>query len=351
MQKILELSTFKNLLLCYKLGNYPTPLQQWNFSWKGNSHQFWIKRDDLTDMVANGNKIRKLEFILPEVILSENTHDCILSLGPSQSNSCRVITALAPRLGLKSAHVLVETNAEKLNNDQVKFTEGNLFFHNLFGAKLFFVSREEYRSRGMDVLLEEAKEKLVKGGDCLNPYILPMGGSTIQGVFGYIEGFKEIEEQVVTLNLDIEEIVFACGSGGTAAGLAIGKFLSKSKLRNVKLIGCIVWECPGGVDHFYKYVNDTLRQLGLVDKVRAEELIEFVEAQGKGYGDNSKEELDLIRDVASSSGIVLDGTYTVKALQAYLTMSKDDMKGKDGKCLFLHTGGIFSLIGRNEYIK
>lgn len=157
MLKPLRLFGKKYLLLCCKLGNYPTPVQPWNFMWKGNSYQFWIKRDGLTDMVANVNKIRKLEFILPEVTLNENTYDCILYLGPSQSNSCRVVSALAPRLGLKSAHLLVETNVAKMNDNVEKFTEGNLYFHNLFGAKLFFVSRDECRSKGMNVLLDEAK--------------------------------------------------------------------------------------------------------------------------------------------------------------------------------------------------
>lgn len=324
------------LIFCFQFGNYPTPLQPWTFSWKNEHYQFWIKRDDLTDMAASGNKIRKLEFILPEVLVGK--HDCILSLGPCQSNSCRVLTAIAPRLGLKSAHVLVKTSEKNSS-----FTEGNLFFHNLFGSELFFVSREEYRLRGQEVLLQETRDKLIESTRAVNPYILPMGGSTIQGVFGYIEAFKEIENQISDGNLEINEIIFACGSGGTAAGLCVGKYLS-TKLRDVQLTGYIVWD--SGIDYFYNYVNDALDQLGLLNKVKAQDLITFVEAYTKGYGESTEDELDLMRSVARSSGIVLDGTYTVKALKSYLESEKE----KD-KCLFLHTGGMFSLMGRNEYLE
>lgn len=324
--------------LSLKLGNYPTPLQLWNFSWKDQQYHFWLKRDDLADMTASGNKIRKLEFILPEVL--DGNHDCILSLGACQSNSCRVVTAIAPRLGLKSAHVLVKTSEK-----EPCFTEGNLFFHNLFGSELTFVSREEYRSKGQEALLEDARNKLIQDMKAVNPYILPMGGSTIQGIFGYIEAFKEIEKQILDNNLEINEIVFACGSGGTAAGLCVGKYLS-IKLRHVQLTGYVVGD--SGTEHYYKYVNDMLTPLGLLGKVKAQDLITFVEAYGNGYGASTEDELDLIRSVARSSGIVLDGSYTVKALKSCLESKK---RKDDQKCLFLHTGGLFSLMGRHEYLE
>lgn len=287
-------------------------------------------------MAASGNKIRKLEFILPEVLLGD--YDCILSLGPCQSNSCRVLSAIAPKLGLKSAHVLVKTSEKDSS-----FSEGNLFFHNLFGSELFFVTRDEYRLKGQEVLLKETRDKLIELKIATNPYILPMGGSTIQGIFGYIEAFKEIEEQILNDNLEINEIIFACGSGGTAAGLCVGKYFS-TNLRHVQLTGYIVWD--SGVDHFYDYVNDALERLGL--PIKAHDLITFVEAYGKGYGESTEKELSLVRSVARSSGIVLDGTYTVKALQSYL---ESDKQRDSVKCLFLHTGGMFSLMGRNEYLE
>jgi D-cysteine desulfhydrase len=97
------------------LGNFPTPIQPWNF--EGTSKHFFhicdslfillvegkkrnllIKRDDFSEMAASGNKIRKLEFIFAEV--KEGGHDLVLSIGGTQSNHCRSVSAIAARLGI-----------------------------------------------------------------------------------------------------------------------------------------------------------------------------------------------------------------------------------------------------------
>ena len=61
-------------------------------------------------------------------------------------------------------------------------------------------------------------------------YCIPVGGSSGVGVFGYIEAWEElITRQNVMKKYD--DIVVACGSGGTIAGLAIGNYLTGEKLK------------------------------------------------------------------------------------------------------------------------
>jgi len=62
-----------------------------------------------------------------------------------------------------------------------------------------------------------------------NSYLIPVGGADSVGLWGYINAFQELINQGVLENFD--DIVFACGSGGTATGLAVGNFLTGSKLR------------------------------------------------------------------------------------------------------------------------
>jgi len=298
-----------------------------------------IKRDDLNDLTANGNKLRKLEFILPEVL--NGGHDWILSFGPLQSNSCRVLSAVAPRLGLRSAHVLVKD----ASYDEKAPPQGNLFLNKLFGAQLFLVTREEYLEKGQGRLVDEAREILVQTHGARNPFILPMGGNTLPGVFGYIECIRELEEQLSASNTSIDEILFACGSGGTAAGLAIGKYLSSSPfLQNTQLTGYIAWDAKP--DYFHDYVNEMLSLVGLAGEVRSEDLLRFVEAKGEGYGINTDSELGLVKDVSESSGIVLDGTYTGKAMRAFIEEGRYE---EGNNFLFLHTGGLFSIMGNEKY--
>jgi 1-aminocyclopropane-1-carboxylate deaminase/D-cysteine desulfhydrase-like pyridoxal-dependent ACC family enzyme len=295
-----------------------------------------IKRDDLSDLTASGNKIRKLEFILPDILAG--SHDWILSLGPTQSNSCRVVSAIAPRVGLRPAHVLVKDAHYK----EDRSAEGNLFFHKLFGAELFLISRDEYVKIGQQELLQEARERLIREHGAVNPYLLPMGGSTVHGLFGYIECFRELELQLEESALSIDEIFFSCGSGGTAAGLAIGKYISTSPiLKNVQLSGYVAWETP---EYFHRHVNEMLKLVGLDNEVKSEEILRFVQSKGLGYALNSAEELQVIREVARSSGIVLDGTYTSKAVTTFIKEERDEGR----KCLFIHTGGLFSMIGRED---
>ena len=45
------------------------------------------------------------------------------------------------------------------------------------------------------------------------------------GSWGYVEAAGELKKQMATLNMQVTDVAFACGSGGTAAGLAIGSRL------------------------------------------------------------------------------------------------------------------------------
>jgi D-cysteine desulfhydrase len=295
-----------------------------------------IKRDDLSDMTASGNKIRKLEFIIADVLAG--SHDWVLSVGGTQSNSCRAVTAIASRVGLRAAHVLVK----EFNYKEDRPAEGNLFFHKLFGAELFLITREEYAKKGQQKSLQEARERLINEHGAINPYLIPVGGSTVHGIFGYIECIHEIELQLKESELSIDEIFFSCGSGGTAVGLAVGKYLSSSPiLKNVQLTGYIAWETP---EYFHHHVNEMLKLLGLDTEVKSEEIIQFVQSKGLGYSLNTEDELQVIREVARSSGIVLDGTYTSKAINVFIKEGRDEGR----RCLFIHTGGLFSMMGRED---
>ena len=52
------------------IANIPTPIQKVKF----DSVPFLIKRDDLTGTLLSGNKIRKLEHILPDVKTKKADH-------------------------------------------------------------------------------------------------------------------------------------------------------------------------------------------------------------------------------------------------------------------------------------
>ena len=61
----------------------------------------WAKREDVSSGLAyGGNKIRKLEYIVPDIL--ESGADTLVSIGGYQSNHTRQVAALAAKLGMKA---------------------------------------------------------------------------------------------------------------------------------------------------------------------------------------------------------------------------------------------------------
>jgi 1-aminocyclopropane-1-carboxylate deaminase len=67
---------------------------------KESSTNFWIKREDSNSGLAfGGNKIRKLEYVIPDALKSGAT--ILVTTGGLQSNHMRQVAAAAARYGLK----------------------------------------------------------------------------------------------------------------------------------------------------------------------------------------------------------------------------------------------------------
>ncbi|MCX6575368.1 MAG: pyridoxal-phosphate dependent enzyme, partial [Candidatus Aminicenantes bacterium] len=67
----------------------------------------YIKRDDLTGLSFGGNKSRKLEFIIPDVLAKKA--DVIITWASLQSNWCMQTAAAAIKFGIKPILILFKT--------------------------------------------------------------------------------------------------------------------------------------------------------------------------------------------------------------------------------------------------
>ena len=171
-------------------------------------------------------------------------------------------------------------------------------------------------------------------------YVIPEGGSNEIGVWGYIECFFESLNQIKEQNLNIDTIVVATGSGGTHAGLLLGKYLAESDINIVSINVCDTAEffvnkitniCDKFSSAYNIPINIKENDIHVVDG--------FV---GEGYGMISEKETNLIKDFAQSEGIVIDPVYTAKALVGLVDLvNKKSIPGKN--IMFIHTGGIFGL--------
>ncbi|KAH3841240.1 hypothetical protein DPMN_114699 [Dreissena polymorpha] len=314
-----------------KLGNLNTAIHDWRIKGIPSDVKLSIKRDDMTGSTLSGNKVRKLEFLMADCVSQRCTH--VVTCGGIQSNHCRAVAVCARQLGLQP-HLILRSGTQVVDDIGC---EGNLLLDRLCASKIYLVPRQSpyltcLKPR-MDALSEHIRS--TTGESC---YAIPVGGSNVIGLWGYISLFAELESQGVLE--DYDDIVFATGSGGTASGLAIGNYLTGSKLRIHGVSVC------DDKHYFHQHCNEMIQAVGL--DARSEDILDIIDGhKGQGYGLSAQEELDFILEVASSTGIMLDPVYTGKAVYGLvkeLNTNPDMFKGK--RILFLHTGGVFGLFDR-----
>ncbi|HAB53201.1 MAG TPA: D-cysteine desulfhydrase family protein [Ignavibacteriales bacterium] len=308
------------------LANLPTPIQEISFRGK----KFLVKRDDLTGMELSGNKVRKLEYILAQA--KKEKAEIVFTCGGEQSNHARATAIAASKIGMKCKLFLWGNSKTEV--------DGNLFLDKLTGCEISFLNKVEYLSVN-EIMFEERKKLLKKGKKV---YVIPEGGSTTLGIWGYITFVQELNKQIDLKKID--GIVTAAGSGGTAAGLILGSSLLKLDLKifavNVlysesviknKIIQLVE---AGNLDY----------QLGA--KIYEDNMVILDGYSKEGYKNISKEKVKLVKSFFRQTGILLDPAYTGKAFAAF----NDNFLGKNiGKVIFLHTGGLFGIFGkRKEYL-
>ncbi|KAK4734972.1 hypothetical protein R3W88_009233 [Solanum pinnatisectum] len=322
----------------FSLGHFPTPIHKWNLPNLPKNTEVWLKRDDMSGMQLSGNKVRKLEFLLADAVAQGA--DCIVTIGSIQSNHCRATTVAAKYLNL-DCYLILRTS--KLLVDKDPGLTGNLLVDRLVGAHIDLVSNEEYAKVGSEALTKILKEKLLNEGR--KPYVIPVGGSNSLGTWGYIEAVRELEQQLQHLSIEqkFDDIVVACGSGGTVAGLSIASMLSGLK---AKINAFCVCDDP---DHFYEYVQGLLD--GITAGVSSCDIVSIETAKGLGYAMSTADELKFVKQVAETTGVILDPVYSGKAAYGMMKdMSENPRKWEGRNILFIHTGGLLGLYDKADEI-
>ena len=304
--------------------------------------RIWIKRDDHTGSELSGNKVRKLEYLMAEALQQQATH--VVTCGGEQSNHARATAMAAAQLGLKSVLVLRTENPERPPPPT-----GNIMLDRLVGAEIRWISRPAWKDRNR-LLVEEADRIKSAGG---RPYVIPEGGSNALGSWGYLRATRELVEDLAGIAAPDNPvtIVYACGSGGTGAGLVLGWKLLGLTALGIKVVGVAVCDDRSYfVDAIGKICGDFEERWQLDAHVTPSD-IEILDGHvGLGYAKSRPEELATIRDVCRSDGIVLDPVYTGKAFHGVVTELKRDPNRFGSAVAFVHTGGMFGLFANPETI-
>jgi len=308
------------------LGFFPTPLVELSrLSHFLGGPKIFMKRDDLTGLALGGNKTRKLEYILADAL--KQGCDTIITAGAAQSNHCRQTAAAAAKLNLQ-CHLL-------LGGDPPLKAQGNLLLDQLFACHIHWTGTNR---KGEDI--PRLFAQLEAAGK--NPYIVPYGGSNELGAMSFIDAVAELEQQ--NKGSEFSHVIFASSSGGTHAGLVLGKHIYN---KTFELAGINIDKETNAALPFeqqiIQLVNSTAKLIKLDYTFSKDQLILNSDYIGKGYGIVGSQEKEAIALTAMYEGILLDPVYTARAMSGLIHLIRSGKIAKSDKVLFWHTGGAPSL--------
>lgn len=315
------------------LAHLPTPLVKPQRLADALGLDLWVKRDDVTGGPEGGNKIRKLELLLADAVASGA--GTVITCGGLQSNHARATAIGAAVLGLRAILYLRTPRPEAGAP-----LEGNVLLDRLVGAQIRLITPETYAERNR--VMAEAAAGLGDSGR--KAYVIPEGGSNGRGALGYVLAMGELREQLdrgLGGGGAFDLIVHACGSGGTAAGVALGAG-HHGVARAVRAMA--VCDDAPTFERIIERIMGEARALA-PELGEAAPLVVDDRAKGPAYAVASPEQRALITRVARESGLVLDPVYTGKAFAGLVSMAESgELSG--ARVLFLHTGGLPGLLAQ-----
>jgi D-cysteine desulfhydrase family pyridoxal phosphate-dependent enzyme len=276
-----------------------------------------VKCDDQTGLAFGGNKTRKLEFLIAEA--QEQGAKTLISAGAIQSNHCRQTAAAAARFGMECILVLTGNMDPK--------PSANYLLDELFGAQIVHVADRADRDR----ILQETFERSNREGK--KPYLVPYGGSSTTGALGYVFAVKETMDQKV----DADWFVFGSSSGGTHAGLALGKHVFGCQ---GQVLGISIDEPEEALKaHVADLATRTAERMGERIKFTPYDILATSQYCKAGYGVLTTAEREAIQLFARYEGVLLDPVYTGRAAAGLIDLIRKGKFKRDETVLFWNTGG------------
>ena len=252
----------------------------------GGRVEIWAKRDDCNSGLAmGGNKLRKLEYIVPDAIASGA--DTLVSIGGVQSNHTRQVAAVAAKIGMKC---VVVQESWVPHEDAVYDRVGNILLTRLMGADSRIVAD------GFDIGIRKSWEDAIQsvtdaGG---RPYGIPAGASVHKyGGLGYVGFAEEVRAQEEDLGFRFDYIVVCVVTGSTQAGMIVGfaKDERASRVIGIDASGTLAQTRA----QVRQIVDNTAELVGLGRAVREDEIVINPDYAYPAYGVPSPETSEAIR--------------------------------------------------------
>ena len=302
----------------------------------GGKVEVYAKREDCNSGLAfGGNKIRKLEYVVPDALASGA--DTLVTIGGVQSNHTRQVAAVAAKLGMKCR--LVQESWVPFP-DAVYDRVGNILMSRVMGAEVELVDE------GFDIGIRESWERAIddvkaKGG---TPYAIPAGASVHKfGGLGFVGFAEEVRAQEAELGFRFDYIVVCTVTGSTHAGMLVG-FARDG--RADKVIGIDASGTLGQTQaQVIEIARNTADLVELGREITEEDLVLIPDYAYPAYGVPSKETNEAIRLGARLEGMMTDPVYEGKSLQGMIDLIEKDYFPAGSKVLYAHLGGVPAING------
>jgi 1-aminocyclopropane-1-carboxylate deaminase len=317
----------------YPLTFGPTPIERLSrlSAHLGGAVEIYAKREDCNSGLAfGGNKIRKLEYIVPDALASNA--DTLVTIGGIQSNHTRQVAAVAAKLGMKCR--LVQESWVPFP-DAVYDRVGNILMSRVMGAEIELVDE------GFDIGIRESWERALddvraKGG---KPYAIPAGASVHKyGGLGFVGFAEEVRAQECELGIRFDYVIVCTVTGSTHAGMLVG-FAKDGRSQSV--IGI---DASGTAEQTRAQVlqiaRDTADLVELGRAITADDLVLIADYAYPTYGVPSAETNDAIRLAARTEGMMTDPVYEGKSMQGMIDLVRKGYFPAGSKVLYAHLGGV-----------
>lgn len=306
------------------LGFFPTPVVELHALAKYlGGPRIFMKRDDQSGLAFGGNKVRKLEFLMGEAIAAGA--EVVVTGGAAQSNHCRQTAAAAAVCGLE-CHLALGGSPPPSPN-------GNLLLDALLSAVIHWCGTNR-KGENIPQICEDLR---LRGK---NPAVIPYGGSNATGAVGFVEAVRELAIQFGSDIDGLSQVVFASSSGGTHAGLLVGKVLYGLDFQVTGI--CIDKGETGEVPlagHILDLANTCGDEQGINGPFATGDIVLLDDYVGAGYGVIGDLEREAISLTARHEGILLDPVYTGRAMGGLIDLIRKKELNRSDTVLFWHTGG------------
>jgi len=299
---------------------YIPPIQQIHSDISQNAGvEMSVLRLDLMHPSVNGNKWYKLKYNLLEA--KERNFQTLLTFGGAYSNHIFATAAAGKLFGFQTIGVIRGEERLPLNP--------TLSFAVEQGMQLVYCDRTSYRQRNTPELHTQLQERY---GEV---FIIPEGGSNLNGVRGCTEILKQVG--------DFDVVCVACGTGTTFAGILL------SLAQKQRAIAFPILKNGTFLQPEIEILLQSYLTAGLPAPNHSQPSWELIcNYHFGGYAKVNDELLKFSREFQQTHAVPLDYVYTAKMFYGVMDLLQQGFFSKGDRILLIHTGGLQGNLGMQQ---